>query len=258
MNSVRRAIAEGRPSFGFSLSFPSPEAAELVGRSAFDWAFLDLQHGGITWDTLRPVMQALELGGTESLVRVQWNDEASIMRALDLGAIGVIVPMVSTGEEAHRAASATRYPPQGARSYGPLRRGRAPQDANSDVLCLVMVETVEGLANLEEITSIPGVDGIFLGPTDLGLSIGGNPDPGPGVAMSPSVLAAIDDVVDACRTCALIPGTVSIGAENALDLLKRGIRLMTVGHDLRYLRMGLEGDVQHVAQWTSEFVRHDE
>jgi 4-hydroxy-2-oxoheptanedioate aldolase len=186
------------------------------------------------------MIQALQLGGTPAVVRVPWTDAATIMRVLDFGATGVIVPMVNTAEEARLAASAMRYPPDGIRSFGPTRGGYAtPSEANQDVVLLVMIETAEALERVDEIAATPGVDGLFLGPVDLGLSLGQPLD----WTGSDSVVAeATDKVVAAAARAGRFVGTVSFGPDNARDLVKRGIRFLTVGADMGYIRAGVTQD----------------
>jgi 4-hydroxy-2-oxoheptanedioate aldolase len=252
MNVIRQAVAEGRPTFGIRQVYAGGHISEAIGGAGYEWAFLDAQHGGMTWENLMPVMQGLQLGGTQSVIRVGANSPRLIMRALDLGAIAVIVPMVSTPEEAQIAASSVRYPPEGIRSFGPLRDFSAPAAANEDVLCFVMIETVEGLENLEAIAATPGVDGIFVGPMDLALSLGHGADV---TAMHPEVLAAIDRIVAACEDRGLIPGTVTLDHENAEDLLRRGVRLLTLGSDMGFIRTGAAADMSKAASWASEYLR---
>lgn len=122
MTAIQAAIDGGRPTFGIVGWTLNGLSAEMLGRAGFDWIMVDIQHGGVTWDGLLPVIQGLHLGGTPAIVRVAWNDPAQIMRALDLGAIGVVVPMISTNDDARAAARAARYQ-QGARQDIQLIQG---------------------------------------------------------------------------------------------------------------------------------------
>src|SRR5579862_5336227 len=116
MNRVRQALAERRPSFGAWATLPGPLPAEFLGGAGFDWVIVDAQHGGVVVGDLVPVIQVQQLGGTPAVVRVPWTDPPTIMRVLDFGAPGVLVPMVNTPEDAAAAAAAMRYPPEGIRS----------------------------------------------------------------------------------------------------------------------------------------------
>jgi 4-hydroxy-2-oxoheptanedioate aldolase len=240
MNRIREALSAGRATFGAWATLPGSLAAEIMGRAGFDWVIIDAQHGGLTTSDLVPMIQALQLGGTAAIVRVPWTDAATIMRVLDFGATGVIVPMVNTAEEARLAASAMRYPPTGIRSFGPTRGGHAkPSDANDDVILLVMIETAEALERADEIAATPGVDGLFLGPVDLGLSLG---QPLDWTGRDSVVAEATDKVVAAAARAGRFVGTVSFGSDHARDLVRRGIRFLTLGADVGYIRAGVTQD----------------
>lgn len=239
MNEIREAVA-GRPALGSWISIADSTAAEVMGKAGYDFIILDTQHGGIFWDDLLAVIQALDLGGTRALIRTGWNDPAQIMRALDLGALGVVVPMVSTAEEARSAAAATRYPPHGIRSFGPIRNYYAASStAAPEPLCFVMIETAEALANLDAIAATPGVDGLFIGPVDLALSL----DLGPALTMPEPVIAATRDVVAACRRHNKIPGCAALGLENAKMLAGLGLQFLAIGSDIGLLRRGAASDL---------------
>jgi 4-hydroxy-2-oxoheptanedioate aldolase len=253
MNRIREALSEGRPALGSWFGQPNSVGAEMYGKAGFDWVVLDTQHGAVTLDTLVGVLQALQLGDTAAVVRVGWNDPVMIMRALDLGALGVIVPMVSTAAEARAAAAATRYPPEGIRSFGPVRSAYGSTTAaNDDVLCLVMIETAEGLANVEEIAATPGVDGLFIGPVDLGLSIGTGADFS---GQAPALREAIDAIIAAAEKAGIIAGTLAFSPEQAEDLLERGIRFLTVGSDGAHIMAGTRRDTELIATLAQRFTR---
>jgi 4-hydroxy-2-oxoheptanedioate aldolase len=240
MNRIRQALTEGRVSFGAWSTLPGSLAAELMGGAGFDWVIIDAQHGGVTNADLLPMIQALQLGGASAVVRVPWTDAATIMRVLDFGAAGVIVPMVNTPQEASLAASAMRYPPDGIRSFGPTRGGYpSTSAANEDVVLLVMIETAEALAQVDQIAATPGVDGLFLGPVDLGLSLG---QPLDWTGTDPVVAEATDKVIGAAARAGRFVGTVSFGADHAKDLVQRGVRFLTLGADIGYIRAGAAQD----------------
>lgn len=248
MDKVREAAAAGRASFGSWLTLSDPLAAELMGKAGYDWVIADTQHGAIGWDAMLQTIQALELGGTRALVRVGWNDPMLIMRALDLGALGVIVPMVSTAEQARIAAQASRYPPHGIRSFGPVRSYySASSEPKSEPLCFVMIETAEAMDNLDAIAAVEGVDGLFLGPVDLALSLG----LGPALVMPDQVLAAADAIVTAARRHGKIPGSAALGAPNAKALMERGMQFLTLGNDAGLIRRGAAADVAMAKEWTA-------
>jgi 4-hydroxy-2-oxoheptanedioate aldolase len=204
-----------------------------MARAGFDWLCLDLQHGGIGPELLVPMLQATA-AGPPVLVRVPWNDPATIMRVLDLGAAGVIVPMVSTAEEARRAAGACFYPPDGYRSFGPLRRSRHVQ-GETGVLCMVMAETVEAVQKIDAIASTPGVGGIFIGPADLALSAGLPPSI---ETDDPEHLERVARVVAACERHSVVPGIAAGSAEAAAAWRGRGLRMLSLTSDARMVALG--------------------
>lgn len=246
MNDIKRAAAQGHASYGSWITIGDTLSAELMARAGFDWLILDGQHGGVNEANTLPLLQAAALGGTTALVRVKWNDPAQIMRALDLGAAGVVVPMVSTAEEAVQAAQAVRYPPSGIRSYGQVRGyAAAGESSPAEPLCLVMIETRSALGNLDAIAATPGVDGLFIGPLDLAISMGF----GPAMTTPDEVLDAIADIAEACTRHGVICGGASLGPENAEAMRARGVHFLTLGSDAGFLRRGAAAEVARAREW---------
>jgi 4-hydroxy-2-oxoheptanedioate aldolase len=231
---------------------PSRVGVETLGRSGIDWVLLDLQHGSGTWDEAVGLIQAIELGGAAAVVRVGWSDPVLIMKALDLGAAGIVVPMVSTPEQAVAAAQSMRYPPLGARSYGPARNPYNPADPVPPVTCLVMIETVQALGNVDEIVATPGVDGAFVGPADMGLALGLGRDPS---GEHPDLIAATQTVIDACLRHGKIPAGVSSSPANAEHLLQMGMQLLTIGSDAGYIAAGAAADAARARELAARFAR---
>src|SRR5256884_5608318 len=150
--------------------------AEVMARQGFDALCVDMQHGTTDMANLWPMLQAVSQTDTVPVVRVPWNDPATIMKALDFGAYGIIVPLINTAADAAKAVAACRYPPVGIRSSGPVRAvhyGGADYvaKANDEIVVMGMVETQEGLANLDAICATPGLDAIYLGPSDLAFAL---------------------------------------------------------------------------------------
>jgi 4-hydroxy-2-oxoheptanedioate aldolase len=177
---LRELLDQRGATLGGWCSIPSAFSAELMGRYGFDWVCVDTQHGLIGYDQMTLMLQGLAITGTPAFVRVPWNSPDHIMKALDAGAEGIIVPMVSSAADAAAAVAATRYPPEGTRSWGPVRAaldvpGYSPQAGNSRTLLAVMIETPGGVENADEILSVPGVDAVYIGPSDLALSHGMTP-----------------------------------------------------------------------------------
>jgi 4-hydroxy-2-oxoheptanedioate aldolase len=185
---------------------PSAFSAEVVSASGCEWLCIDQQHGLIGDDAMWAMVQAAAIRRTPVLVRVPWNEPAPIMRALDAGADGVIVPMVNTAEEAEGAVAAAKYPPAGQRSFGPLRPTMAqpefsPSAANEQTVVLVMVETVQAFQNLDSILEVTGLDGVLVGPFDLTISHTGETG---GAASSPRDVKMIEEIARACTKRGLV------------------------------------------------------
>ncbi|SVB73883.1 uncharacterized protein METZ01_LOCUS226737, partial [marine metagenome] len=178
-NTTLTTWREGGQTIGAWLSIGNAYTAESMAGMGFDWLCVDLQHGMLSYDDLKYMLPAISTRESIPIVRVPWNEPYEIMKALDAGAYGVIVPMVNNREEALQAVAACRYPPDGGRSFGPIRaamyggRGYA-SEANSQIACIAMVETAEALDNLEDIATTPGLDAVYIGPSDLAYAIGLN------------------------------------------------------------------------------------
>lgn len=175
--TLRQQWAGGAPCHGAWSTIDDPVPVELLGRAGYDFVTIDLQHGYATPHSLPALLRALQDTPARPCVRVAWNAPDQIMRALDLGAEGVVVPMVSTAAEAAAAASACRYAPRGTRSWGPIlatasHRPIEPAAGDAAAVCIVMIETAAGLADVEAIAAVPGVDALYIGPNDLSLSLG--------------------------------------------------------------------------------------
>jgi len=220
---------------------PGAFVAEIVSASGCDWMCIDQQHGLIDDASMRTMVQAAAIRRTPTVVRVPWNEPGSIMRALDAGADGVVVPMVNSREEAERAAFATRFPPGGYRSYGALRSAMAQPDfsprlANTQAICLVMIETVDAVENLEEILDVPGVDGVLIGPNDLSISHSGEPK---GVDISHRDAEMITAVGEACRDRGLAAAISGIEVSETKRWEAAGFSLISLPGDAAVLGAGL-------------------
>ena len=186
-NKIKQMWRDGKYVTLGWLSVSHGFTAEIMARQGFDALCVDLQHGTAELKDVWPMLQAISQTDTVPVVRVAWNEPATIMKALDLGAYGVIVPLVNTAEEAATAVAACRYPPAGMRSSGPVRAlhyGGADYMAHADdeIVVMAMIETKRGLANLDAICATPGLDAVYIGPADLSFALGlvprgDNPDP---------------------------------------------------------------------------------
>ena len=237
MANLRDKLSSG-VSIGTWLQIGSSQTAEIMGQVGLDWVILDTQHGGMSESDLLPILQALSSTGTPALVRINWLDPALIMRAGDLGADGVVIPMVNTPEDAELVVRSIRYPPRGMRSFGPLRNYFIGGEAKQ-ALCLCMIETVEALANVEKIAAVPGLDGLLVGPADLALSMGLD-FTGP---MSAQVLDAIERVAAVCQQHGLLACSVGMTAANVAEQIRRGVTFITLGADSMFMRQAAMQEV---------------
>jgi 4-hydroxy-2-oxoheptanedioate aldolase len=228
-----------QPALGIWINIPDAFVAEAMGTIGFDYVCLDLQHGLSDLASLRHSLMALRTSSAVPVVRVLRNDAGLIGQALDYGAVGVIVPMVDTPEQAANAVAACRYAPIGVRSFGPLRHSlRGPIDPatmNREARCIVMVETAAGLANVEKIAEVPGLDGIYIGPSDLAISLG---VPVSEFASSAVHRAALHRIRDAALGAGIIAGLHCAGVASARVALADGFTMITTAADANLLRQG--------------------
>ncbi len=238
-NPLRDRWSAGKPAIGGWLSIPSQLTAEAVAVADLDYVCIDLQHGPIGFSDAVRMLPSLVLGGVTPLVRIPENTFANISTALDAGAMGVIIPLVNSPEEAEAAVSACRFPPVGQRSIGASRALLLEGDdyyehADRAVACIPMIETMEAISVLDEILSVPGVDAVYVGPSDLALSMGFRPG-----ATDPAYLNVLDSIVEACNRRDVVPGIHATPA-TAADRLARGYRMVSVLADLQALRAAID------------------
>lgn len=234
-NGLREKLRSGRNTVGLSLMLDSAQIAEEFAMSGADYLYIDQQHGLADTRGLLEMLRAAEKGDTSVLVRVASNSDSAIAHALDAGAHGVIVPMVEDRLGAEAAAQSSRYAPEGRRSWGPIRAshglGTDPRIVNEEVLCFVMVETSEGLANIDDIVSVPGIDGVYIGPADLSVSLGG-PPLGFEQIHDESTLEAVHQIK---KACALHNRSVAITGD-ARARHADGFNMVTVSSDISIIR----------------------
>lgn len=219
------------------LSSASAANAEVIAAAGFDAVLVDCQHGQVSDRDLVDLVRTLESAGVAVLVRVARNAPELIGRALDAGADGVVVPLVESADQAREAVAATRYPPTGARSFGPLRSAALgatdPATADADIVLAVMIETIAGRDHAHEIAAVPGVDAVLVGPVDLALSAGWAPtlDPPSGSDHEGAVIAIADDVLGAGAAVWIAGASVAAWSR----WRHHGFGLVTVGSDLSLL-----------------------
>lgn len=233
-----RKIRAREPALGYWVMLDAPPSTERLARAGYDYVCLDGQHGLLGYQGILNGLIAIDAaGGATGVVRVASHDRAAICRALDAGARGIIVPLVDDAEQAAAAVAATRYPPNGVRSYGPMRSslriGPAPAEADASVVVLAMIETPQGLANVESISATPGLDGVYIGPADMALAVGAE-HPG-----DPAVAAEFDAALARVRAAADAAG-IAVGIHTpdgatAARRLAEGFTFASVSSDLEHL-----------------------
>lgn len=239
-NTVKRVLVSGGRAVNAWCSIPSSYVAEVVAHLGFDCVTIDLQHGVADYATAFAMLQAISTSPAMPMVRVPWNDPALLMRLLDAGAMGVICPMINTAEDARAFVGACRYPPLGYRSFGPNRAVQYAgpdywRSANREVLLLAMIETRQGVENVDEILSVAGLDGIYVGPGDLSISYGAEPNMRP---TDDAVVEAIARIARSAAAAGLIAAIHTDGPKTARERLSQGFRLVTLQSDVRYMVNG--------------------
>jgi 4-hydroxy-2-oxoheptanedioate aldolase len=242
-NRFKHALAAGRLQIGLWCSLCSSIAAEIVADSGFDWLLLDTEHSPNELPDLLAALQAVAVGSATPIVRPAWNDFVLIKRVLDIGAQTVLLPYVQTADEARRAVAATRYPPAGIRGVTgggrAARYGRVAdylQKADSEICVLVQVETRTALDQLEAIAAVAGVDGVFIGPSDLAASLGHIGDP-----QHPEVQAALEDAVRRLTAVGKPAGILTVNEDEARRYIDWGYLFVAVGIDVGLLSRGADG-----------------
>ncbi|HVM64108.1 MAG TPA: aldolase/citrate lyase family protein [Acidimicrobiales bacterium] len=243
MNPLRALLDGGAAAVGSWCVTPSTLTAEVLTSEAVDYVCFDCQHGMVDSSTLGALIAAVR-PGVAPFVRVPGNDAAAIGKALDLGAGGVIIPMVGSAEEAAAAVAACRYAPEGTRSYGPLRAalalGAEPADLQGHPLCFVMIETPAAVARADEICAVPGLGGVYVGPADLAVGLGIRPSE---IEGSAEHAAAVATVREACARAGVFPGIHTSGGADAHRRLTEGFRLVSLPTDAVLLRSALHGEL---------------
>jgi 4-hydroxy-2-oxoheptanedioate aldolase len=242
--SLAERLAKGETVFTGWCALPAPIIAETIAREGFNTVTIDQQHG--LWDTAEMAagILAVRAAGAAPVVRIPLGLFAQASRALDLGAEGIIAPMINTVADAKAFVGAAKFPPLGERSWGPTRAMTLAgvsdmktylRDANENIVTLAMIETRTAMDNLDAIAAVPGIDVLFVGPSDLSIGLTNAVELDP---HSKTVEAALDKIVAAANKAGKIAGLYCANAERAVACAKRGIRFLAVGSDLGFLRAG--------------------
>ena len=241
-NAFKHALAAGKPQIGLWSSLSSSYGVEVIAGAGFDWILLDSEHSPADLENLLTQLQAAAPYPTHAVVRVPWNDMVTIKRTLDIGAQSLLIPYVSTADEARAAVSYTRYPPAGVRGVAGTTRatrfGRIKdyaRRAHEEICLLVQVETQAALDSIEAICAVDGVDGVFIGPADLHASLGRA-----GEIAHPEVKPVIDQALRRIRKSGKAPGILTPNEGDARRWLECGALFVAVGADVGILARGAE------------------
>jgi 4-hydroxy-2-oxoheptanedioate aldolase len=248
-NTLKRRLLTREPCRGIWLSLPSVPAARLLSRLPADWLLVDAEHGPMGAETMSDIVAAVADAGGAPVVRVAHGDIENIKRALDAGAWGILAPMVNTPADAEAVVAAAKLPPEGHRSFGSawagLTLGLSPAEyrrrANSETLVLVQIESEAALDELDGILRVPGVDGVFVGPVDLAISLGLEPDP---ENAHPVMREALDLVLRGAEKYRLPAGIYCSGAKAADDRIRQGFLLVNVASDVGTLLNGVRAQLE--------------
>lgn len=240
-SEIKKKLRSGGVSLGSWMSMAHPSIAEILASAGYEWVVVETEHTAIDNSEVLRLIMAIEVGGAVPLVRLAWNDPIQCKAVLDSGAAGVIVPMVNTKADAELAVKAAKYPPVGFRGVGLARAqgygsrfAKYVERANEDSLLIVQIEHVDAVRNIEEILSVPGIDGTFIGPYDLSMSMGL-----PGQTDHPDVRAAQDRVLAATVARGLAPGIHLVHPDRAGNeiaaYVDRGYQFIALGTDILFL-----------------------
>ena len=256
-NYVKAKLKAGKPALGVSISVMNPELIQTISDSGFDWVLYDTEHGPWSIETVNDIIQRTAGSTASPIIRVVWNDMNAIKRALDTGTFGIIVPWVSSKEDAERAVLYSKYPPRGLRGFGPGRAAKAwgitweeyIKIADEEILIAIQIEREEAINRIEEIVSVEGIDATWLGPGDLSASMGLI-----GQFFHPKVIKAMRRMVEACEDTGVAPGIAAgagvekFGVEYVNKLIDEGFKFINIGGDLGLLNLGCKRFLDEINQ----------
>ena len=247
-NRLKALWRDDKPAVGAWLMIPSTLSAEAIAHAGYDYVCIDMQHGAIDYADAFAMLTAIGTTDATPVVRVPWNEPGIIMKMLDAGAMGIIIPMVNSADEARAAVAACRYAPDGVRSYGPVRATYYAgadyyRHANREVACIPMIETAQAVERLDEILAVPGIDAVYVGPADLSITLGLPPAMDNGGAFEEARLR----IAGACRGHGVTAG-IHANASLAEKHVATGYRMVTISVDLSLMSAGAAIDLARVRQ----------
>ncbi|MEQ9642599.1 MAG: aldolase/citrate lyase family protein [Alphaproteobacteria bacterium] len=244
-NNVKKIFRAGGNVVNAWCAIPNGFAAEALAQENFDSVTVDMQHGMVDFQRGIELLQGISTTNKTPLARVSWNEPGQIMKILDAGAYGIVCPMINNKEECEKFVGACRYYPTGYRSFGPARAaiyGGADYYAKADstILTFAMIETREALDKLDEIMSVKALDAIYVGPSDLAISLGVNPA---GVPTDKKVLKAIDDILKVAKKHKKVGGIHCGSGDMAAAMFKKGFQFCTLMNDVRLMGIGAKAEI---------------
>ncbi len=247
-NTLKRRLLDGQPCRGLWLSLPGTATVRLLARMPFDWFAVDAEHGPMGAETMTHMVGAIADAGGEPIVRVAHAGVENIKRALDAGACGIIAPMINSAAEAEAVVAAAKFPPEGQRSFGSAWAGLTlgvsmpeyRREANAQTLALVQIESKAALDHLPAILGVPGIDGVFVGPVDLAISLGLEPHP---ENPHPALREALDEVLNVAKSHQLPVGIYCSGAQAAAERIRQGFLMVNVASDVGALLQGVRAQL---------------
>ena len=234
-NNVKKVWASGKAVVNAWLAIPSGFSAEVIAQCGFDSVTVDMQHGVQDYQSMVQCFQAMNGHPVTPMVRVPWNEPGIIGKVLDAGAYGVICPMVNTEAEARALVQYSKYPPKGTRSNGPIRAGlygeagTYQKTANDEIILMPMIETRTAIGNLDAILDVPGIDAVYIGPSDLSFSCGKEPKLD---VEDPEILAIYEKLIAATGKRGIAAGIHCGGAAYAKRAIKMGFKLVTISNEV--------------------------
>jgi 4-hydroxy-2-oxoheptanedioate aldolase len=239
-NKLKSLWADGKPTINGWCSIGNSFTAEIMAAQGYDSITIDVQHGALDYSSVLPMFQAMRASGVVPMARVPWLEPGIIMKVLDAGAYGVICPMVNNAEQAAEFVSYLRYPPLGQRSFGPTRVSFAAganygAEANGEILAFAMIETAQGMDNLDTIAATPGLDGIYVGPADLTLGLMQGRLAPAFDREEPEMIAALQRIASACKEHGIRAALHCGTADYAVRAIGWGFEMTTVAGDSRLL-----------------------
>ena len=245
-NRVKTIWRQGGAVVNGWLGIPNSFSAEMMANTPYDSITVDTQHGMVDFADAVRMFGAVSVYPPTPLARVPWNDPGAIMKLLDAGAYGIICPMINTADECIRFVGACRYAPAGYRSFGPARGilyGGADyaEHANDTIIAMAMIETEQAVSNLDEIMSVDGLDGIYIGPNDLAISLGNPPNPEPTAA---NVIAAVNTTLAAAKRHGIAAGIHCPSGASARDKIEKGFQFVTISNDARLMAQASAAEIK--------------